>query len=145
MHISVSKAPIDVLNFFCSNFLTLCCTCRAHRAANPEKYPIKERSKKLYPSLEGVESRFGPTPVHLQLYDGTSTQSRFLRPYSSVHVSIITKTRLISSRCSSHLPLRQSTAIVPSPCSAGTLLACRQSLRHHSRNTVLPTPARSAP
>ncbi|KAI1785206.1 alpha/beta-hydrolase [Ganoderma leucocontextum] len=41
----------------------------AHKAANPEKYPIKPESKLLYPPLEGIEERYGPTKVHLQVYD----------------------------------------------------------------------------
>ncbi|KAI9441920.1 alpha beta-hydrolase [Lactarius indigo] len=41
----------------------------AHRAANPEKYPVSEEVKKLYPVYEGIESRMKPTTVHLQVYD----------------------------------------------------------------------------
>ena len=44
---------------------------RAHRAANPEKYPVSDAVKKLYPAYEGIESRMKPTTVHLQIYDGT--------------------------------------------------------------------------
>ncbi|KAH9055377.1 Alpha/Beta hydrolase protein [Lactarius vividus] len=41
----------------------------AHRAANPEKYPVSEEVKKLYPAYKGVENRMKPTTVHLQVYD----------------------------------------------------------------------------
>ncbi|KAH8985534.1 Alpha/Beta hydrolase protein [Lactarius akahatsu] len=41
----------------------------AHRAANPEKYPVSEEVKKLYPAYEGIENRTKPTMVHLQVYD----------------------------------------------------------------------------
>ncbi|KAH9165055.1 Alpha/Beta hydrolase protein [Lactarius sanguifluus] len=41
----------------------------AHRAANPEKYPVSEEVKKLYPAYEGIENRMKPTTVHLQVYD----------------------------------------------------------------------------
>ncbi|KAH9165053.1 Alpha/Beta hydrolase protein [Lactarius sanguifluus] len=41
----------------------------AHRAANPEKYPVSEEVKKLYPAYEGIENRMKPTMVHLQVYD----------------------------------------------------------------------------
>ncbi|KAH9020633.1 Alpha/Beta hydrolase protein [Lactarius pseudohatsudake] len=41
----------------------------AHRAANPEKYPVSEEVKKLYPAYKGIESRTKPTMVHLQVYD----------------------------------------------------------------------------
>ncbi len=44
--------------------------CSAHKAANPEKHPVKSESKLLYPPLEGIEERYGPTKVHLQVYDG---------------------------------------------------------------------------
>ena len=44
---------------------------RAHRAANPEKYPVSDAVKKLYPAYEGIESKMKPTMVHLQVYDGT--------------------------------------------------------------------------
>jgi len=48
---------------------------RAHKAAHPERFPVKEQSRALYPMLEGIESRYGPTAVHLQVYDGENTQS----------------------------------------------------------------------
>ncbi|KAJ7125142.1 Alpha/Beta hydrolase protein [Mycena epipterygia] len=44
----------------------------AHRAANPEKYPIKDEIRALYAPLDGIEKKFGPTKVHLQVYDDTA-------------------------------------------------------------------------
>ena len=44
---------------------------RAHKAGHPERYPIKESTKDLYPALRGMEERHGPTQVHLQVYDGS--------------------------------------------------------------------------
>ncbi|KAF9560975.1 alpha/beta-hydrolase [Agrocybe pediades] len=41
----------------------------AHKAAYPEKYPVTDRARELYPSLNGIEERFKPTSVHLQVYD----------------------------------------------------------------------------
>jgi hypothetical protein len=41
----------------------------AHKAADPSKYPIKDEVRVMYPSLKDIEKRFGPTPVHLQVYD----------------------------------------------------------------------------
>ncbi|KAG6897533.1 hypothetical protein C0992_000518 [Termitomyces sp. T32_za158] len=38
----------------------------AHKAANPEKYPIQDSSRTLYPSLNRIEDRCEPTQVHLQ-------------------------------------------------------------------------------
>jgi hypothetical protein len=46
--------------------------CRAHKAANPAKFPISERSKELYPPLANIKSEdMKPTSVHLQVYDGS--------------------------------------------------------------------------
>ncbi|KAJ7169077.1 hypothetical protein C8R43DRAFT_982176 [Mycena crocata] len=44
----------------------------AHKAANPDEYPIKEEQRAMYPPLEGIEKKFGPTKVHLQVYDDTA-------------------------------------------------------------------------
>ncbi|KAJ7668682.1 hypothetical protein DFH06DRAFT_1084836 [Mycena polygramma] len=44
----------------------------AHKAANPDKYPIKDDIREMYPPLDGIEQKFGPTKVHLQVYDDTA-------------------------------------------------------------------------
>lgn len=44
----------------------------AHRAAHPDRYPIPPHVIKLMPHLEGINERYGPTQVHLQVYDGAS-------------------------------------------------------------------------
>ncbi|KAJ6497643.1 hypothetical protein C8R45DRAFT_983709 [Mycena sanguinolenta] len=44
----------------------------AHKAANPEKYPIRDEIRTMYPPLDGIEKKFGPTKVHLQVYDDTA-------------------------------------------------------------------------
>ena len=41
----------------------------AHKAAYPDKYPVKDESRQLYPKLIDIERRYGPTEVHLQIYD----------------------------------------------------------------------------
>ncbi|KAK0475454.1 Alpha/Beta hydrolase protein [Armillaria novae-zelandiae] len=41
----------------------------AHKAAEPEKYSVREEVRKLYPALDGINTRYGPTEVHLQVYD----------------------------------------------------------------------------
>ncbi|CAE6346975.1 unnamed protein product [Rhizoctonia solani] len=44
----------------------------AHKAANPEKYPIKPETKELLHSLKDIESKgYESTKVHLQVYDET--------------------------------------------------------------------------
>nr|XP_019007535.1 uncharacterized protein I206_07797 [Kwoniella pini CBS 10737]OCF46316.1 hypothetical protein I206_07797 [Kwoniella pini CBS 10737] len=42
----------------------------AHKAANPDGYPIRDDVKALLPSLHGIEEKHGATNVHLQVYDG---------------------------------------------------------------------------
>ena len=44
---------------------------RAHRAANPSKFPISAEVKRLYPKIAEYAAKY-PTPpkVHLQVYDG---------------------------------------------------------------------------
>ncbi|TFK23134.1 alpha/beta-hydrolase [Coprinopsis marcescibilis] len=43
----------------------------AHKAANPAEYPVKQRSKDLYPALNAF-TEMKPTSVHLQVYDDTA-------------------------------------------------------------------------
>ncbi|CAK5282353.1 unnamed protein product [Mycena citricolor] len=44
----------------------------AHKAAKPETHPIKEEVRAMYPPLDGIEAKYGPTRVHLQVYDDTA-------------------------------------------------------------------------
>ena len=44
--------------------------CSAHKAAHPDRFPINEDSKTLYPPLQNIQAPHSPTPVHLQVYDG---------------------------------------------------------------------------
>lgn len=44
----------------------------AHKAAHPSRYPLKDEVRSLYPPLKGIEKRFSPTAVHLQVYDDTA-------------------------------------------------------------------------
>ncbi|KAG8726661.1 hypothetical protein FRC11_014744, partial [Ceratobasidium sp. 423] len=44
----------------------------AHKAAHPDRYPVKPETKELLPSLKDIESKgYEPTKVHLQVYDET--------------------------------------------------------------------------
>lgn len=54
--------------YLCSSGLT----SSAHKAAHPEKHPLRDDVKAQVPSLQGIEERYGPTNVHLQVYDGES-------------------------------------------------------------------------
>jgi hypothetical protein len=42
----------------------------AHKAAKPNKFPVKDDARRLYPVLNGIEQKYEPTKVHLQVYDG---------------------------------------------------------------------------
>ncbi|KAK4685854.1 hypothetical protein P7C73_g4288, partial [Tremellales sp. Uapishka_1] len=55
----------------------------AHKAAHPEEHPIKDSIKKLLPSLNGIEERYGPTDVHLQVYDAPASLSISKTPNDS--------------------------------------------------------------
>jgi hypothetical protein len=48
-------------------------TVRAHKAANPAKYPVRDDVRAFLPYYEGIEERHKPTRVHLQVYDGASS------------------------------------------------------------------------
>ncbi|KAG6332273.1 hypothetical protein ID866_6813 [Astraeus odoratus] len=45
----------------------------AHKAAEPSQFPLTDGARAMYPALDGIEKRYGRTPVHLQVYDGTYT------------------------------------------------------------------------
>ena len=42
----------------------------AHKAAYPDRFPITDSARALYPSLISIEDRCKATSVHLQVYDG---------------------------------------------------------------------------
>ena len=42
----------------------------AHKAAHPDQYPVNDEIRAMYPALIGIEAKYGPTPVHFQVYDG---------------------------------------------------------------------------
>ena len=42
----------------------------AHKAAHPDRFPITDSTRALYPSLISIEDRCKATSVHLQVYDG---------------------------------------------------------------------------
>ncbi|KAJ8520189.1 hypothetical protein ONZ45_g2950 [Pleurotus djamor] len=44
----------------------------AHKAAYPSRFPVRPESRALYPHLDGIEDRYPPTQVHLQVFDDTA-------------------------------------------------------------------------
>ncbi|KAL0579609.1 hypothetical protein V5O48_002381 [Marasmius crinis-equi] len=55
----------------------------AHKAAHPDKHPIKDEVRATYPSLNGIENRYEATPVHLQVYDDTAHVLPVLFPFTT--------------------------------------------------------------
>lgn len=55
----------------------------AHRAAHPERFPLSEEMKKIYPALKLVETSMQPTPVHLQVYDDVAHVLPILFPFTT--------------------------------------------------------------
>jgi len=53
---------------------------RAHRAAHPERFPVRDETKVIYPAFKLGESYKQPTPVHLQVYDGMFYRSAATSP-----------------------------------------------------------------
>lgn len=44
----------------------------SHKAACPDKYPVTDNARSLYPALRGIEDKhLEPTKIHLQVYDDT--------------------------------------------------------------------------
>lgn len=43
---------------------------RAHKAANPSAYPVREDVKAMMPHWADIDGKHPPTDVHLQVYDG---------------------------------------------------------------------------
>ncbi|KAF8491456.1 lipase/ esterase [Russula emetica] len=55
----------------------------AHRAAHPERFPLREEMKKMYPAFKLVETSMQPTPVHLQVYDDVAHVLPILFPFTT--------------------------------------------------------------
>ncbi|PPQ64555.1 hypothetical protein CVT24_008457 [Panaeolus cyanescens] len=79
----------------------------AHKAAHPEKYPISDEARALYPALVGIEQRYKPTSVHLQVYDDAphvlpvlfsfTTPSKFCFRAMANFVKLVTEMNLTPS------------------------------------------------
>ncbi|KAG8221217.1 hypothetical protein J3R82DRAFT_1377 [Butyriboletus roseoflavus] len=55
----------------------------AHKAADPSNFPLRDGARSLYPPLVGIEDRYGPTQVHLQVYDDTAHVLPVLFPFTT--------------------------------------------------------------
>ncbi|KAF8549961.1 alpha/beta-hydrolase [Imleria badia] len=55
----------------------------AHKAADPSRFPPRDEARALYPPLVGIEARYGPTQVHLQVYDDTAHVLPVLFPFTT--------------------------------------------------------------
>ncbi|KAL1678968.1 hypothetical protein EV122DRAFT_210830 [Schizophyllum commune] len=89
----------------------------AHKAAYPERFPVRQEAKDLYPTLNGIEERFGRTPVHLQVYDDTAHILPILFPFTTPAKFCF---RAIATFCKyvTGMPLASAGQISPSPSSS---------------------------
>ncbi|KAI9452279.1 hypothetical protein BJY52DRAFT_940839 [Lactarius psammicola] len=55
----------------------------AHRAAHPERFPVRDETKNMYPAFKHVEKHMRPTPVHLQVYDDVAHVLPVLFPFTT--------------------------------------------------------------
>ncbi|KAJ7782646.1 hypothetical protein B0H16DRAFT_1493861 [Mycena metata] len=90
----------------------------AHKAANPEKFPLKDDIRAMYPPLDGIEKKYGPTKVHLQVYDDTAhvlpVLFSFTTPGKFCYRAIATFCREVTGM--KHLPPRRgSSTPLPTP------------------------------
>lgn len=68
---------------------------RAHRAAHPDRFPVRDETREMYPILGHIGSDMQPTSVHLQVYDGIMIMSS---------VNLRLTPRRTPLRCSSRPP-----------------------------------------
>ncbi|WOO81222.1 AB hydrolase superfamily protein [Vanrija pseudolonga] len=89
----------------------------AHKAAHPEKHPVREDVKKLLPSLQGIEDKYGPTDVHLQVYDGVGHDLPLFsmtKPARGTYRAIATFVRRVTPRNrASSSPVTTSGDVTP--------------------------------
>ncbi|KAF8260354.1 hypothetical protein EI94DRAFT_1829826 [Lactarius quietus] len=55
----------------------------AHRAAHPERFPMCNETKDMYPTFKHVDQQMRPTPVHLQVYDDIAHILPILFPFTT--------------------------------------------------------------
>jgi hypothetical protein len=83
----------------------------AHKAANPEQYPIREAIKDLLPNLKDCEGKYPPTKVHVQVYDGTChvlPMLSFTEPAKHCYRAIASWCKFVTSR---HPEVKQSADV----------------------------------
>lgn len=86
----------------------------AHKAAYPERFPVRQETKDLYPPLKDIEKRCGRTQVHLQVYDDTAHILPILFPFTTPAKFCF---RTIATFCKyvTGIPLAPSEQLSPSP------------------------------
>lgn len=113
----------------------------AHKAAHPSRYPLKEEACSLYPPLKGIEDRFSPTAVHLQVYDDAAHILPVLFPFTTpgkfCYRAIASFTKHVTGM--NMLPRSLSSPIV-SPSSTSTLPSPTDIKRFSVISRVLSTP-----
>ncbi|KAK7057586.1 Abhydrolase-3 domain-containing protein [Favolaschia claudopus] len=85
----------------------------AHKAANPDRFPVTDDVRAMYPPLDGIEKKFGPTKVHLQVYDDTAhvlpVLFSFTTPGKFCYRAIATFSRHVTGM--KQTPLRKGSSI----------------------------------
>ncbi|KAJ7594874.1 Alpha/Beta hydrolase protein [Mycena floridula] len=112
----------------------------AHKAAYPDRFSVREEARALYPALNGIESRFKATPVHLQVYDDAphvlpvlfsfSTPAKYCHRAIASFCKHVTPMKVPVEPSSTQEPLRKRLSIgnILSPRRAATISVHGRSL-----------------
>nr|XP_019046586.1 hypothetical protein I302_05336 [Kwoniella bestiolae CBS 10118]OCF25516.1 hypothetical protein I302_05336 [Kwoniella bestiolae CBS 10118] len=95
----------------------------AHKAANPDAYPIRDDVKELLPSLKGIEEKHSATNVHLQVYDGACHDLPLLsmtRPSRGAFRAIASFARYVTPSAPGSRYISRSYPATPKDSSSGT-------------------------
>ncbi|KAG8901770.1 hypothetical protein FRB99_005108 [Tulasnella sp. 403] len=119
----------------------------AHKAAHPAEYPIKEESRDLYPALENINDRFGPTDVHLQVYDETChvlPLYSFTTPAKFCYRAIATFCKFVIVQANAQVVAEPASAVSPTVATWAEISIGSQSSNRdlHRRATTSPRAGR---
>ncbi|KAG8932784.1 hypothetical protein FRC02_000553 [Tulasnella sp. 418] len=98
----------------------------AHKAAHPERYPIKDHVRELYPKIKDYEKNLKPTDVHLQVYDETChvlPLFSFTTPAKYCYRAIATFCKFVTTPEATTTQLTPIESNVPSDTMRGSLLS----------------------
>ncbi|KAF8806587.1 alpha/beta-hydrolase [Phlegmacium glaucopus] len=130
----------------------------AHKAAHPDRFPITDSARALYPSLVSIEDRYKATSVHLQVYDEAphilpvlfsfTTPAKFcfraIASFSRFVTDMAPPSPVRRRQSSSNIPLAQSVSRRPSRKSLKRALSSQLS-RVNSVLRGQPSPVHDSP